>query len=203
MKTLLIILLVANCLFAQMTRDDTSTEPQPIILTQVNMQNLGSGTSSISYSFKVGENDKVYHAGYFGDGIRPFIKSNPESVVQLDKFKSKRIISAIGYAGVFVFGGIGIAVGLNNESGEMVYDPRQGKMIEKQEPNPTGLAFVGLAVVSLIVGGYNYFSAADYMINTVKVFNSNLNTNSSSSLNYNIIPKFDKGKSQLCLSIFW
>ncbi len=199
MKLFILLVILSNFLLAQTNLN----ELKPINLTQVNMQNLGTGTSSLSYSFTVGQDKKIQHAGYFGDGIRPFLETNPKAVAELDKFKTRRIVSVCGYAGVFVFGGIGLAIGLNEGTGEMEYDPRKGKMIEKQEPKPAGLAFIGLSVVSLIVGGYNYFSAADYMINSVRVFNSNLVSDNNSKFKFNVNPVFENGQSLLSLSVTW
>ncbi len=181
----------------------TNSLNQPITLIETQTQNMTTSTSTLSYAFKIGDEKKIRNAGYFGNGIRPFVESNPEALAEWSKFKKKRVVSVIGYTGTFAFMGLGLAIGLNKDTGEQVYDPREGKTINKKSPKPLGLTMIGLSVVSLIVGGYNYFSAGNHMIESVQIYNSNLTSDNSSKIEYKLLPEIRSDKALISLHISW
>jgi hypothetical protein len=162
--------------------------------------NAGPRTSLI-YRFKVGDGD-IHGAGYFGNGLRKYINSNPQAIQEMDKFKSKRVMSVVGYGGMVVFIDIGAAIGLNEDTGERVYNPRKDEYINKKKGKPEGLTFMGLAMFSLIMGGANYFGASKHLINAVEIYNEKQDEKSP-RLNFKLTPEINRRDTRMRFCVRW
>ena len=129
-----------------------------------------SGGTSVSYSFRVGDGPEQ-SAGFTGAGLRPALASNPEALAELGRFRSKRVRSTIG-ASVLVGGVVtALIIGINDPTGERVFDPRTGQTVDKTTPNAVAFVPIGIGIVGLFYAGANYTGASRHIERAVTIYN--------------------------------
>ena len=164
--------------------------PAPISLNEVVVTRYSTqaAPSSVSYSFRVGDGPET-SAGYFGNGLRPAVASNPEAAAELGRFRSRRVQSVVGYG--VVFGGVAtsLAMGINEPTGERVYDPRTGETVDKNRINTAALVPLGVAVVGLIYGGANYSASGRHISRAVALYNDGLSVRAGSGPDLRVAPE--------------
>lgn len=200
----LILLLLLSCsqinVYSQNL--DSLTFPSTITLHTNIYQSftVGSGTTTnLSYDFKV-DDGKFKSTGYFGDGLRSYIISNPGAIMELDAFRSHRVCSLIGYGACLGGTLLALSVGMDDKPGSS-YDPYTGNTSNSTKViNTTGIVFLVAAVAGLIYGGWNYFAASEHIYNAVDVYNrGRLSNIDDSKGKYSIDLGFSENK--FCLQI--
>ena len=113
-------------------------------------------------------------SGYTGGGIRASLADNPEATAELNRFRSKRVQSIVG-ASILGAGVVtGVAMGINEPTGERVFDPRTGRTVNKTTINTTALIPVGIGVLGLIYGGVQYSTSHPHLFNAVAIYNDGI-----------------------------
>lgn len=159
-------------------------------------------TSSVSYFFRVGEYEKEESAGYFGDGLLPYLKNCPEALVELKKFHDHRTMSVFGYATVFGSVLFVTAIGPNKTSKD-TYTDLDGNEKHKKVPKPEALVAAGVGVIGLIVGGYNYFAGTENIKNAVSLYNKKVRANYSEIKSLYVLPVVIGKNIGLGLNVSW
>ena len=129
-----------------------------------------SGGTSVSYSFRVGDGPEQ-SAGFTGAGLRPALASNPEALAELGHFQSKRVQSVIGAS--VLLGGVltAMAVGINEPTGERVFDPRTGQTVDRTTVNAVAFVPIGIGVVGLLYAGATYTGSSRHIERAVTIYN--------------------------------
>lgn len=171
---LITILLVFSVHFQEYAQTMESLTLPSVITLRTNAYqsfNAGSGTTTnISYDFKVDEGN-YQSSGYLGEGLRPYLKSNPGALKELDEFHSHRVRSLLGYGACLGGTILCVTAGMDDKAGTN-YDPYTGTTSNSGKViNTTGIVFLVAAVAGLIYGGWNYFAASSHIYNAVDIYN--------------------------------
>lgn len=90
--------------FAQVQKKKTNADKpgsdSSLILTRTD---FSSNTFGFKKKYQFTYNDKTYSIDYLGGNISDIMKNNPDAMLEMSKFRTKRIISRVAAVGVPVF----------------------------------------------------------------------------------------------------